>query len=102
MGNDLLTVPSRLFYASELLASAEVQRRNAFIGAPFLPNKNCPLVVVNVEHGEECKELHGTSWFNAAEMLQVIRYAQLVLNHLSLKNPETKTVVSADDVIEDI
>ena len=105
---DLLKVPSSLFYADELIPSVSKDRGNAFLGANFLPNKNVPLVIVNVAHGQELRQTNGTSWYNPAEILQVIKYTQLVQKHLGIdilqKNNENSEAdeLKADEMIEDI
>lgn len=75
----LLTMPSKLFYNNELIASAKALRGNRFLGASFLPNPNIPLIVIDVKNGSgEFTEEYGSSKYNPTEVLYVIKYVQLV------------------------
>jgi len=69
----LLELPSRLFYHNELIAKADLEMVETFANSPILPKRNFPIVFHGIE-GENLQEGSNPSWFNAVEVMQVIRY----------------------------
>ncbi|KAF0301715.1 RNA helicase Mov10l1 [Amphibalanus amphitrite] len=72
---ELLTVPSRLFYDSELVPCVDAETANKWCRLPFLPRPGFPMLFHGVR-GENIQEGDSPSWFNPTEAFQVIRYLQ--------------------------
>ena len=75
---DILSIPSKLFYESELIACAGDNIKNRFCGdtlGTLLPNKDHPIIFHGV-HGESCKEEGSSSWHNPQEVWQVVTYVK--------------------------
>ncbi|XP_043196764.1 RNA helicase Mov10l1-like [Amphibalanus amphitrite] len=72
---ELLTVPSRLFYDSELVPCVDAEAANKWCRLPFLPRPGFPMLFHGVR-GENIQEGDSPSWFNPTEAFQVIRYLQ--------------------------
>ena len=75
---NILSIPSLLFYDDELKPQAPDQIKNAMLGYEFLPNEACPIIFHGVR-GQNIQESDSPSWFNPAEGLQVARYLELIL-----------------------
>ena len=71
---DILKIPSKLFYFDELLPYA-----NQDIGEQFLINPNQHIVFHGVR-GKNYQENDSPSWFNPTEAFQVVKYYQQLLN----------------------
>ncbi|MEW5302889.1 MAG: hypothetical protein WDW36_005629 [Sanguina aurantia] len=78
---DILSLPSRLFYSNELLASAD----------PLITNSMFPLLFHAVV-GEDTREGHSPSWFNVMEAKLVLEYV------LKLKAKRGGQPVVDDDI----
>ena len=76
---DIIKIPSELFYHDELLPCAEDSITEAYLGLDFLLNVKCPLVFHGVR-GKNFQEGLSPSWFNPTEAFQVSRYFQQLLN----------------------
>ncbi|XP_049728993.1 RNA helicase Mov10l1-like [Elephas maximus indicus] len=78
----LLTLPSKLFYHQELEVCANPNIVNSLLGWEKLPRKGFPLIFHGVR-GNEMQEGRGSSWFNTAEAVQVMRYCCLLTKCVS-------------------
>jgi helicase MOV-10 len=74
--NELLSLPSAMFYDGELRACADQNDVGRFVGAELLQgaNRMVPMLFVNV-NGREEREPHSPSRFNGAEVEVALRYA---------------------------
>ena len=68
----ILDFYSNAFYAGELEMGADKNMRESLCHLPFLPCPGIPIVFHGV-HGENLQEEASPSWFNPAEVFQVIR-----------------------------
>ncbi|CAG0899830.1 unnamed protein product [Darwinula stevensoni] len=71
----ILNFYSSAFYAGELEVEADRNIRESLCHLPFLPCPGIPIIFHGV-HGENLQEEASPSWFNPAEVFQVIRYLQ--------------------------
>jgi helicase MOV-10 len=84
----ILAVPNELFYASELIASADRIERESLlskgrISVTCWPNPAMPLLFHHME-GAEDREARSPSWFNSMEAVQVLEHVRYFLSHPSL------------------
>ncbi|XP_071810041.1 RNA helicase Mov10l1-like isoform X1 [Asterias amurensis] len=88
----LLKLPSELFYHDELLPMADAKLTHQLTAWEKLPNKNgnCPLLFHGVL-GDDMRDGNSPSWFNAVEVIQVIKYIQGLL-------ASTSPVIGPDDI----
>ncbi|XP_022081029.1 RNA helicase Mov10l1-like [Acanthaster planci] len=88
----LLKLSSKLFYDNELLPRADSKLTHSLTAWEKLPNTNgdCPLLFHGVL-GEDTREGNSPSWFNPVEVVQVIRYTQILLS-------STSPVINTEDV----
>ncbi|KFP33977.1 Putative helicase Mov10l1, partial [Colius striatus] len=69
----LLALPSKLFYHKELEVCADASVVSSLLHWGKLPRKGFPLIFHGIR-GNETRESHSPSWFNATEAVQVMRY----------------------------
>jgi len=72
----LLKLPSKLFYDDELEAAAAEESVNLCHSLDFLKERGAPLLFHGVQ-GTCARENDSPSWFNAAEVIQVVDYVRL-------------------------
>lgn len=73
--NAILKFPNERFYKGELKECGDKSVINAYIGAPFLPNKAFPIVFHAIA-GKDDREAASPSFFNIDEVSQVKSYIQ--------------------------
>jgi len=73
----LLKLPSKLFYDYELEAAARVDSVNLFHSLDFLKNRGTPLLFHGIQ-GTCSRENNSPSWYNTAEVIQVVDYVRLL------------------------
>ena len=104
---DILSVPSELFYDSELIPEARREIKDAMLGAEFLPNEKCPLIFHGVR-GQNIQENDSPSWFNPAEALQAAKYLELILrtgvsiDHIGIIAPYRKQTQKLRQLLESL
>ena len=76
---DIIKVPSDLFYDAELLPEADQKITNKFLTQEILPNPQHPVIFHGVR-GKNYQEGTSPSWFNPTEALQVASYYQKLMN----------------------
>ena len=69
---ELLTVPNKLFYHSELVPCAAEAQQNLLLGFKQLPNPAVPFVFIGTD-GQNCQEADSASFFNPDEVIEVVR-----------------------------
>ena len=84
----LLKLPSKLFYDDDLESKASYEEAYELCENPImkcvLETEGVPLVFHGVK-GQCTREKDSPSWFNAAEILQVVSYVSALLNICGLK-----------------
>ncbi|ELT94746.1 hypothetical protein CAPTEDRAFT_99205, partial [Capitella teleta] len=86
----LFSLPSQMFYHSELKTSSDPALVECFCGWSLLPSLQFPLIFHGVR-GVDLREGNSPSWFNPMEALQVVHYLQAVMSN-------TQHLMSWDDV----
>jgi len=76
--SELLTLPNQLFYDGELLACAEPHACDACLRWEGLPTPGVPLFFHGMR-GKDEQEKKSPSWFNADEVVAVVKLAQQLL-----------------------
>lgn len=76
---DIIKIPSDLFYDAELLPEANEKITNKFLTQEILPNLMHPIIFHGVR-GKNYQEGTSPSWFNPTEALQVANYYQKLMN----------------------
>ncbi|XP_022239290.1 RNA helicase Mov10l1-like isoform X1 [Limulus polyphemus] len=71
----ILSLPSRLFYHNELVCCASKDQRKSLCYWDGLPKTGFPIVFHGVK-GSDMREGNSPSWFNPAEVVQVVKYVQ--------------------------
>ena len=84
---DILKVPNELFYHNDLIAEADPVRVREFQGASFCPNPKFPIIFHGIE-GESIQEANSPSWFNIAEIEQVLFYVTQLITVLRKKGSD--------------
>ncbi|KAL5288852.1 MOV10.2 family protein [Megaselia abdita] len=77
----LLSIFSHRFYGGTLEACASEEKVDKFIGWKHLPNKDIPLIF-HESQGDSTREDGGTSLWNSHEIEIVMKYVDLVLQHV--------------------
>jgi hypothetical protein len=72
----ILTLPSRLFYENELVASADQTMREAFCNWEVLPNQDQFPIILHGVIGVDIQEGTSPSWFNPTEAILVYDYIE--------------------------
>ncbi|XP_052781179.1 RNA helicase Mov10l1-like isoform X2 [Mya arenaria] len=80
----ILDLPSQLFYHGELEVRADPKVTDSFCQWTSLPTLGTPVIFHGVR-GEDLREGNSPSWFNPAEIVQVVRYLQAVLGHSKVR-----------------
>lgn len=78
---DIIRVPSELFYEDELLPFADEKIAKAFQNSKVLIHPEHPVIFHGVR-GQNYQEGDSPSWFNPTEAVQVAYYFQSLLNNL--------------------
>ena len=76
---DIIKIPSNLFYDAELLPEATEKITTKFLTQEILPNSMHPVIFHGVR-GKNYQEGTSPSWFNPTEALQVANYYQKLMN----------------------
>eukprot|EP00038_Savillea_parva_P009873 m.186395 g.186395 ORF g.186395 m.186395 type:complete len:464 (+) comp16756_c0_seq1:295-1686(+) len=80
---DILHIPSQLFYDGALMPLADVPYRTSMVNWTHLPTRGVPLIFHAVT-GTDDREGNSPSWFNTAEICVVRDYVQHVLGNRRL------------------
>jgi helicase MOV-10 len=102
----ILELPNEMFYDGELRVAANPITTHSHVAWKHLPAAGVPLIFVGVQ-GEDVREESSPSWFNIAEVEQVLKYAKWLLEnqtgterfkpeHIGIIAPYAKQV-SAED-----
>ncbi|CAB1428895.1 unnamed protein product [Pleuronectes platessa] len=84
----ILEVPNELFYDSELLCSADEVLRNSYCNWEHLPKKGFPVIFHGVTGVDE-REASSPSFFNRAEVEQLVEYVKKLLQNQGKKGLAT-------------
>lgn len=68
----ILRIASELFYDSELIPGVLPSHFNISRFESLLPNKDIPILVKNITNGKEQRIEGSFSWYNPAELMQVL------------------------------
>jgi putative helicase MOV10L1 len=71
---------SRLFYNGDLIPKADEVLVSSLLRWEMLPTRGFPLLFTGVE-GEDQREEQSPSWFNQAEITQVMQYIKSLLEY---------------------
>lgn len=74
---DIIKIPNELFYDNDLIDKSGPEART-MLNWEFLPNPKFPLIFHGVT-GDNAREGNSPSWFNAAEVEQVLVYVERLL-----------------------
>ena len=85
----IMEIPNKMFYDNDLVCKASPAIANNLCEWRYLPNANdFPLIFHNIE-GENVREANSPSWFNVAEVEQVVDYVRKLVI-------ETRAVTAAE------
>lgn len=76
---NLLALYSKMFYHNELEPGADITLTHSLCQWRSLPNPDFPLLFHGIV-GDDVREGNSPSWFNPVEVVQVVRYTQLLLD----------------------
>jgi helicase MOV-10 len=76
----ILELPNAMFYDGELRVAADPITTHSHVAWEHLPAAGVPLIFVGVQ-GKDMREESSPSWFNIAEVEQVLKYAKWLLEN---------------------
>lgn len=74
----LLSLPSKMFYSSELRAKADPMVANCYLGWEHLVREKSPIIFHSVQ-GKDQREERSPSFFNPHEVEIVVNYLEKLL-----------------------